>query len=158
MKFLFIITVLTISSVAALTCQNYHHDKCATTGCDVHCQALGKKSGYCSFSGSSCTCYCVAYKSDNTNLKVDKLNVTEQSIGKQNSNFMNQYYAEQDMKENSDNSSNNCHCMYAGQCYSCGYINNDNGQICTQKGTWIFCDSHIDYKICIRNVCSDIRH
>lgn len=53
--------LLFVATTYALTCQNYHHDKCISVGCDVHCQALGKRSGYCGFSGQWCTCYCVAY-------------------------------------------------------------------------------------------------
>jgi len=42
-----------------ITCQLYDNNKCVAVGCDLHCQFIGKSSGYCSLSGDYCTCVCV---------------------------------------------------------------------------------------------------
>lgn len=58
------IFLLAVTGITALTCQLYDHDKCVSVGCDVHCQGLGKKGGYCSLSGGYCTCNCINSLSD----------------------------------------------------------------------------------------------
>jgi hypothetical protein len=54
--------------VDALTCQLYDSPpKCVSIGCDVHCQAIGKQTGYCSLNSNSCVCNCVGHKRNQDN-------------------------------------------------------------------------------------------
>ena len=72
--------LMLIAMVTSLTCQNYHHDKCVSTGCEIHCQGIGKKSGYCGYSGDWCTCYCVSYLDGN--IKIEKgANISNVTVG-----------------------------------------------------------------------------
>jgi len=49
-----------VPGVLGLTCQYFPVDHCVSTGCDVHCAAIGKKGGYCSSTGNQeCVCYCI---------------------------------------------------------------------------------------------------
>lgn len=53
-----------------LTCQKYDQPfKCVSIGCDLHCQAIGKRTGYCATSGSDCVCTCVSGNEEEKSLK-----------------------------------------------------------------------------------------
>ncbi len=138
-----ILALLALVAISqALTCQNYHHDKCVSVGCDIHCQGLGRSTGYCSYSGSWCTCNCVKY-SDKFGMEVEEMDpntpVPENVTAQINRSFT-QYLNKTDSQP--------CDCMWNGMCYTCG--GQFNAMVCYKGCGWKRCTS----EFCMRNACS----
>jgi hypothetical protein len=67
MTFVFLFPLFIAFSLG-LTCQKYDDPpKCVALGCDLHCQALGKASGFCNLNGASCVCNCIEHVKKNGN-------------------------------------------------------------------------------------------
>ena len=66
--FLLALLLTLFVSTSALTCQVAGGDHCLAVGCNEHCEALGKKGGYCLWqlnnqskvNDGECTCECVS--------------------------------------------------------------------------------------------------
>jgi hypothetical protein len=154
---LILVLSLLASFSDALTCQSYDNGKCVSVGCDVHCSGLGKRGGYCSSSGSYCTCNCISHEtkvSDSQfvlNAELAKNTDNNTKFNDQVHNVLVQNYAilvnktspvTQEVKES-------CDCMYAGNCYSCG--GQINSLACVKGCGWKVCTS----VTCIQNACRD---
>ena len=145
MMLLFVLFVLAtfLSASDAFTCRNYDNDKCVSVGCDVHCTALGKKGGYCTFGGSYCTCNC--FTSDAQTSELPKYSLKNDLAVR---NIIGDSYAVLFNGTKSDDQP--CDCMYAGSCYSCGA---QVGTLACFKGCgWRVCTS----PTCITNACRGI--
>lgn len=57
-----LLLILSASTTLAITCQEYTRGHCVSVGCDVHCDGIGRGSGYCAYDGSGCTCICTGRK------------------------------------------------------------------------------------------------
>lgn len=125
--------------VESLTCQNY----CLSTGCDVHCQAIGQATGYCAFSDDGCVCNCVrsvsAFVRDRTSAVVA---VTADTVTSKRE------------AEPQDVSNEKCpgngDCMFGGQCYSCGAKEPSLGYIVCCGGVWKACRDDDCQRSCCR--------
>lgn len=106
-----IIAILFVSAAFGFTCRNYDGDHCVSVGCDVHCQGIGKRSGYCGYNGNGCTCYCVNYD-DTVTETLDEEKLSPKSI-----QTVSEILGEP------------CDCTWEGKCYSCGSQLN-NGMVC----------------------------
>ncbi len=53
-----LVMICSVLKVCALTCQEYTRGHCVSVGCEVHCDFIGRGSGYCAYGGGGCTCIC----------------------------------------------------------------------------------------------------